>query len=231
MQIYEKINNMKKWKQARIEMVEAEMAEYDENISEYARNVAKFSKFNGEDIKEILAKLMWTYEGEEYVPMQVSYTFSRYFEINGGYFQQYTNKPLIVVAEKQACESYDDNSNDLMPLIIDGKAIVLADIYYEGSSIFFYSSCGQGITFHGDIRVPYVRTFIDMVINYRIKNNLENIDRWMLEELLADFLIENKKAIAEYKISKRSSLEKPASTEEQQKKLTKATTTNNTLDA
>lgn len=222
MQIYDRIIKMKEAKQASIATFEAEMAAYDGRIEAYAKNASKFSKFDEGSIKRVLAKLMSTYEEEEYVPMQVTYNFTRYFEIHGGYIQQYINKPLIVVAKSNASESYDDDSdNSLISLLMGGKAIILADIYYEGCSIYFYSSCGQDLDFHGDIRVSYVRDFIDMVIEYRMNNGLENIDEVTLEALLADFLKKNGETLDEYKNNKTSGTGQRVSLGESQKKLAK----------
>lgn len=198
MQIYNKLIEMKKQRALQEQEYKNELAKMDEEIVAYTRQVGKYSKFK-EEIKEVLTKLMTTYEGEEYIYLPVSHTFIA--EIRDGQFRQVTNRPLIIVAADQAKESYNE---DLVPLLMDGKAIILQGTYYEGSPIYFYIDYDQTISFNGDIRVPYVRNFIDMVIDYRIENNLENIDRATLEALLTKFLVENEQAIKEYKEKKQA---------------------------
>ncbi len=223
MQIYDRIRKMKEAKQASIETFDAEMRAYDERIRNYAQKAVFFSKFNDESIKKVLTRLMSTYEGEPYVSMKVTYNFTRYFDIHGGYFQNYTNKPLIIVAKSQARESYDDDTpNSLVSLLMNGCAIILADVYYPGSVIQFYTSAEQDVNHLGDIRVPYVREFIDMVINYRIENNLEHIDEAILENLLADFIKKHEQEIAEHKKNKGASIAQSELTEEDLANLSKS---------
>ena len=185
---------------------------YQELFSEYYHNLdninseiynhckiyEKYSKFNLEDISNILASLMSIYERENFLVKYLSY------QVDGALF----NDILLIIKQKK----YDSISSNLQiqeryinSLIKNRFAIRIIDGFSKSkfpTEISFYEADSMGrinqkVNFRN---FAYVQNFIEYVINYRIENGLDEISFDILEMLKNNFIYCNLEEIKDYHI-------------------------------
>lgn len=183
---------------------------YQELFSEYYHNLdninseiynhckiyEKYSKFNLEDISNILASLMSIYERENFLVKYLSY------QVDGALF----NDILLIIKQKK----YDSISSNLQiqeryinSLIKNRFAIKIISGFSQSKfpiEISFYEADSMGrinqkVNFRN---YAYVQHFIEYVINYRIENGLEEISFDTLEMLKNNFIYCNLEQIKDY---------------------------------
>ncbi len=183
---------------------------YQELFSEYYHNLdninseiynhckiyEKYSKFNLEDISNILASLMSIYERENFLVKYLSY------QVDGALF----NDILLIIKQKK----YDSISSNLQiqeryinSLIKNRFAIKIISGFSQSKfpiKISFYEADSMGrinqkVNFRN---YAYVQHFIEYVINYRIENGLEEISFDTLEMLKNNFIYCNLEQIKDY---------------------------------
>ena len=185
---------------------------YQELFSEYYHNLdninseiynhckiyEKYSKFNLEDISNILVSLMSIYERENFLVKYLSY------QVDGALF----NDVLLIIKQKK----YDSISSNLQiqeryinSLIKNRFAIRIIDGFSKSkfpTEIAFYEADSMGrinqkVNFRN---FAYVQNFIEYVINYRIENGLDEISFDILEMLKNNFIYCNLEEIKDYHI-------------------------------
>lgn len=167
-------------------------------IYNHCKIYEKYSKFNLEDISNILASLMSIYERENFLVRYLSY------QVVGALF----NDVLLIIKQKkydsilsnaQIQERYINSliKNRFAIKIIDGfsKSKFPTEIsFYEADSM---GRINQKVNFRN---FAYVQNFIEYVINYRIENGLDEISFDTLEMLKNDFIYCNLEKIKDYHI-------------------------------
>ena len=155
-------------------------------IYNHCKIYEKYSKFNLEDISNILASLMSIYERENFLVRYLSY------QVDGALF----NDVLLIIKQKK----YDSISSNLQiqeryinSLIKNRFAIRIIDGFSKSkfpTEISFYEADSMGrinqkVNFRN---FAYVQNFIEYVINYRIENGLDEISFDILEMLKNNFI-------------------------------------------
>ena len=167
-------------------------------IYNHCKIYEKYSKFNLEDISNILASLMSIYERENFLVRYLSY------QVDGALF----NDVLLIIKQKK----YDSISSNLQiqeryinSLIKNRFAIRIIDGFSKSkfpTEISFYEADSMGrinqkVNFRN---FAYVQNFIEYVINYRIENGLDEISFDILEMLKNNFIYCNLEEIKDYHI-------------------------------
>lgn len=167
-------------------------------IYNHCKIYEKYSKFNLEDISNILASLMSIYERENFLVRYLSY------QVDGALF----NDVLLIIKQKK----YDSISSNLQiqeryinSLIKNRFAIKIIDGFSKSkfpTEISFYEADSMGrinqkVNFRN---FAYVQNFIEYVINYRIENGLDEISFDILEMLKNNFIYCNLEEIKDYHI-------------------------------
>ena len=167
-------------------------------IYNHCKIYEKYSKFNLEDISNILASLMSIYERENFLVRYLSY------QVDGALF----NDVLLIIKQKK----YDSISSNLQiqeryinSLIKNRFAIRIIDGFSKSkfpTEISFYEADSMGrinqkVNFRN---FAYVQNFIEYVINYRIENGLDEISFDILEMLKNNFIYCNLEEIKDYNI-------------------------------
>ena len=167
-------------------------------IYNHCKIYEKYSKFNLEDISNILASLMSIYERENFLVRYLSY------QVDGALF----NDVLLIIKQKK----YDSISSNLQiqeryinSLIKNRFAIRIIDGFSKSkfpTEISFYEADSMGrinqkVNFRN---FAYVQIFIEYVINYRIENGLDEISFDILEMLKNNFIYCNLEEIKDYHI-------------------------------
>jgi len=175
----------------KIEKYNEEFKNSVSNIHKYCRLIEKYSTFNRRDISYILADLVSVFEGKKYIVSQMSYHPEK-----GSPAQV---QDVLVIIEKSNYEKIKDKNyleeRYLYHLIKNYKIIVLDakfSLCMPETIKFFKFETGtinQNISLRG---YDYLKEYINMVINYRLENNIEEITEEELENLKNQFILSNK---------------------------------------
>ena len=174
----------------KIEKYKEEFTDSVSNIHEYCRLIDKYSAFNRRDISYILADLVSVFEGKKYIVSQMSYHPEK-----GSPAQV---QDVLVIIEKSNFEKIKDKNyleeRYLYHLIKNYKIIVLdAKFSLCMPEILKFYKFETG-TINQNIRLrgyEYLKEFIDMVINYRLEKNIDEITEDELENLKNQFILSN----------------------------------------
>lgn len=156
-----------------------------------------FSSFDNKIIGEILAQLVTLYEGEDY-----SY-------LRGIYPTKIKKHDYLVVGieKKIRAITKDEGENKgklegLYALVQNGEDIILCDDEHRLSKNIIFNkfvTINEENLMISDVRYgrfDYVKEFIEMVIDFRITNEMREINKIDLYKLLGEFLISRKDLIA-----------------------------------
>lgn len=158
----------------------------------YCNLIEKYSILNREDISIVLSELISTFEGKTYVPQSLLY------HVDGESPAAFWN--IFMIMSKDIIEKIKDprrvQARYINYLLKNGLAIKLCDEWSQSkwpNELSFYKTDGmcrvnQNISFKG---FPYVKCFIDSVINYQIENKIDEISFEELEKLKEQFILIN----------------------------------------
>lgn len=204
-------------------LLDKKLKECNEAIQEHYKLIEKYSIFDEQEISKIFQELITIFEGEDYIRQTNTVCSSQY-----SYRYNYAN---IIINKDEANDSLVYSKEDLNILAKQGKALIIKynSSKKENSSIKFYE-----LNKKGDLKqlfkfgkFKYLKDFIDLVISYRIDNDIENISEDELQLLMKEFISTHISEIEENYI-KRSQEERQQMEEiiednnqERQKRLTK----------
>lgn len=179
-----------------------EIGKAEKQIEDYCKKIEFFSTFDAKVIGEILEQLLTIFEGEEYYFEEAEYYTKR---IKHCVFDRIEidvdeSVRMIIKAEyKNSDSKYNSRFTNIIDLVYNGHAIVLQEEDNKPSSnISFNCLNDRNNGINSDVlygRFNYVKEFIDCVIDYRINNNIANMNKDDLHELLVQFLAERKDSI------------------------------------
>ena len=133
--------------------------------------IEAYSIYNKKDIAEILTKLMSSFEGTKY-----NYKF------------------LYDIDEKEKCVIIPINGNKYSTkLTLPDNNLNNSQSYKKNSNDSFLLP-PSGYSKDKTIKIKYVQEFIDFVFNYRNENNITEIEKQTLNELLDEYLNDTKLA-------------------------------------
>lgn len=183
MQIIEKYSELSKSKYK-------ELGEHNDRIDSYCQMLAEYSFFSTRDIGNIIASLIRTFEGINYIYQDTYYDKKEFRRLAFDTEETEIRSRLrIIVAEEDKSNSYSDDSVD--SLVKRGKAIILSTTETMDNQIPFYEantnnhSLDQCIKFG---KFAYVKEFIDELISYKIEKKSKYISFEELECLEIDFI-------------------------------------------
>ena len=190
--IVEKYNNLK-------DPIKDKIKESEKKVKEYINQLQLFSTFDSKTIGNILQELISLFELEEYCYQETTFKTIKHYDpfFNREAEEIDTNIKMIVKkdSQKNKYECY----NDLDYLVNNDQAIILNKKENKVTpKITFYSSNKINTNIEDNVqygKFNYVKIFMDMVINFRANNNLNEINERELKTLLSDFLIKNKDLI------------------------------------
>lgn len=160
---------------------------YNKEIDQYCELVETYSHFDEEIISEILNKLINVYEGKTYSYQEAYYCQTKRNDIK---------RIKLIVEENVKSNFYSDVKVDNLDLILNNREalILLGDANKSSSKIEFYKANKDKHTLETCINLekfPYVKSFIDSVISYKIKKGLTDISLEELETLKGNFVMEH----------------------------------------
>lgn len=170
-----------------------ELEEHNCRIDAYCQKLETYSRFQGREIGKIIASLVRTFEGTNYV-YQGAYYYTT--QVNSLAFDEESinvrKHPRIVVSLEYRADSYSEDRNSLDSIVKNGKAIILVDDAETlENGILFYCANTENHSLEQRVnfgRFSYVKEFIDGVISYRLEHDLKTISYDELEKLEVDFI-------------------------------------------
>lgn len=155
-----------------------------EKIEEQCKLIEEYSKFYSREIITILDDIIRIYEGERYSFQNT------YYHIDPKRSILIEKIAIFVKKDKEKVNGY--SYQYFKSLLKHGNVLVLAydNDFFTNKEIKFYVDDGkhnikQTIRYG---KFQYIKDFIDYVINYRIKNNIEDISFETLNELKLNFI-------------------------------------------
>lgn len=162
-----------------------------------------YSTFDSKLIGNIIEKLVSLVEGKEYVYQEAIHeTYELESTILGGQVDKVEKKTLMIVEGSQKRRYYNDyheQDNEVNRLVQNGQAFILSEHKLWFSSwITFYTTYKGKLKCLIDFgKFSYVQDFIDLVVEYRFKNNLSKVSEKDLLSLMSGFVLNNKVFIEE----------------------------------
>ena len=162
-----------------------------------------YSTFDAEMIGNIISQLMSINEEKKFSYQTANHkTYVYESTILGMGVFNVTKKLNMIVNENEKQVNYSDlnkNDNTVQKLVNDGDALVLSNNKYSyDKKIKFYTfNDGALINLVDFSKFPYIKEFIDIVIQYRYENKLENISEKELLNMMKQFILNKNKTIDE----------------------------------
>lgn len=164
-------------------------------IEDFCMKIQLFSEFDSDIIGKILEQLVTTFEGEEYCYQETIYNTTKVIQCTFDKVEQKICEKVRVIVKldyKETKYDYRFVNDNIDKLITNGKLILL-DKNEErlGKNITFNYMNNRRNNIKSDVkygRFEYVKEFMDIVIDYRINNNIIDITKEDLQRLLKKFL-------------------------------------------
>jgi hypothetical protein len=174
-----------------IEFIEKHLKDLEELIIEC-------SSFDSDLLGEILQYLVSAFEKESYICQKAIHNTT---EVHHGWddrcLEKVKNEVIIIVKESKKEEEYSDyNTNIISRLIKNGDAILLSEKQQSSTKITLYKTINIS-TFLGIIvknydcgRFDYIEKFINIIMQYKIKNKLKEISKKDLLDFAKGFFLQ-----------------------------------------
>ena len=178
-----------------INILDSKQADLDKIIEKYNNILEVYSTFDIDSIGKAIAFIVSSIEEKDYIFQRAIHdTFLWHSYVNDGGYERNNNKICIVIEKALKRDIYSDKNlmnNCIKKLIKEEKAILLDEssyTRYDNYKVTFYNSI-TSINKNIDLSsFPYIKDFIDYVVQYRFDNNLINIDFQELNYLSYDFI-------------------------------------------
>lgn len=187
--------------QEKINLAENSTKSLESELGHYTKLLESYSTFEAEMIGEIIEKLVTLIEGEDYSYQKAIHeTYDRIPTVYGGECFKAIKRILMIAKGTQNQKSYFDNNeqeDEVYKLVKNGHGFVLAkNPNAYNKTIAFYVSTGKGVKCLIDFnKFSYVKDFIDLVIQYRFENHLDEISEKELLSLMSGFILSSKEII------------------------------------
>ena len=199
------ILNLENQYQYKIKSLDSKQSDINETIKKYNQILQTYSTFDIDSIGEIIAFIISSVENEEYIfqrAFHATYLWHNYVGYDGEY-EKNNNKICIIIKKDLRQDCYLDKNlmSNCIKKIMKQERVILLDessSRYDNYKVTFYNSI---INTNNNIDLssfPYIKDFIDYVIQYRYENNLIKIDFRQLNYLAISFIedrIEKKKQL------------------------------------
>lgn len=218
-EIAESARKIKLSYQEKIDLSKKNCTALKQELENHRNLLEKYSTFDSELIGSVIEKLITLFEGEEYSCQEANHeTYEYKSTVFGSESFKVNKKILMIVKGSQKQEYYHDyneQDNEINRLMSNEQAFILAESKYNYSKNITFYTVYEGklkslIDFN---KFSYVKDFIDLVVEYRFKNNLDKVSEKELLSLMSELVL-NKKEIIEDNYKKRA-LEKQEQLEQQ----------------
>ena len=178
--------------QERINISKNNCTTLKQELENHRKLLEKYSTFDSKLIGSIIEKLVTLFEGEEYFCQEANYeTYECESTVFGSETFEVNKKILMIV--KVSCYDY----NEVNRLVRNGQAFILEENEYDYSkNITFYTAYEGKLKCLIDFnKFSYVKDFIDLVVKYRFKNNLDKVSEKELLSLMSEFILSKEEII------------------------------------
>ncbi|MBQ7141291.1 MAG: hypothetical protein IJO32_07310 [Bacilli bacterium] len=151
----------------------------NKRIDMFCKEIENYSAFKIDDLGKILAELITIFEGEKYSYQKTHVMYKD---------DTFDSLDLIVLNN---LKKYNYKSRYYYSLTKNGNAIDLQDSNIYINYVLFYEAdtylhrIKQNTRFG---KLPYVKEFIDLLISYKIENEIEDLSKEQLQEFLNEFV-------------------------------------------
>lgn len=203
-EIEEAKNKIKLSYQNKITLLKDNNSNLKKEMENTKKLLEKYSTFNSGMIGNVLAKLVSLVEGEDYSYNEAIHnTYKFECTVFGMDSSKVQNKLLMIVKDnykKNYYDDYDENSNEIFKLVKAGNSFVLLENedYFDKKmkSITFYTFKDGILKFLIELnKFSYIKEYIDLVLEYRFKNMIDNISEKELLGLMSKFILSKKEMI------------------------------------
>lgn len=188
--------------QDKIHLPENETLGLLNELEHHMKLLRSYSTFEAEMIGNVIEKLVSVIEGEDYSYQKAIHnTYKFETTVYGSDRFRANMKILMIVKDNRNQGAYfdsDEQTDEVRNLVENGCAFVLdrSTNGYYNKTISFYDSTEQGLKCLIDFnKFSYVQDFIDLVIQYRFENHLDEISEKELLRLMSKFILNNKEKI------------------------------------
>ncbi len=206
-ELFEREKEEIKWReQARIKKIKDNASEKinacDTNINyikrlkkHHAKKISSASCFNVDDIGYVLAELISKVEKQSYSYYIANYNgVCIYCEEGYGYdVATFNNKVYLINKTDEINYEYNEKYlSEVGPTILKNNPdiIVLSNVYLDDKKIRFYDGFIEKSKLVNVKKYDYIYDFINYLISYKIENNLDELKKEELFNLLDSFLNE-----------------------------------------
>lgn len=164
--------------------------------------IKSYSTFDSEMIGNIIAQLVSIFEGEVYSFQKATHETYKYESTPYGSESFRTTKKMLMIVQGNNKYSsyydYNENNNVILRLIAAGQGFVLSESEFDyDKKITFFKSTTENFLVMNCHKFPYVKDFINLVIQYRYENHLENITKNELLNIFNQFILSKQEIIEE----------------------------------
>lgn len=187
------------------------MQKHDNNnntLSDLFLKIHDASRFNIDDIGLVLEQLISQIENESYSYYKAKYTrICKFYEEGYGYDSNafLYDAYLINKTEKLKKEYKEEYISEMGPMLFkkDDNLIVLSISSLPDENVCFYDKYANKNKKIEVKNYDYIYDFIDYVIEYKIENEMQCLDKNQLLELLENYLKNNIYGVSKSKKQKR----------------------------
>lgn len=177
-----------------------ELRKNNDRMDSYCQMLADYSSFDARDIGVVLASLIKTFEGINYVYQDTYYDKKETKQLVFDKEETDIRTRLrIIVIEEYKSKFYSEDEID--SLIKTGKAIILSSTKTFGGQILFYRADVENHSLEQCVKwekFSYIKDFIDGLISHKLEKKTKHISRDELEKAKIDFIAKNVKHIEDH---------------------------------
>lgn len=187
--------------QERISLSKKKCSTLRNDLENYKKLLETYSTFNAEMIGNVIEKLVSLVEGEGYSYQEATHETYGYESTVFGSESFRTNKKILMIVKgnhkHEHYYDYDEKENKIYELVKSGQAFVLAEneFVYDKHITFYNANEGLVKSLIDFNRFSYVKTFINLVVQYRFERHLDEISEKELLSIMNEFILSEKEMI------------------------------------
>ena len=181
--------------QEKINLSKENRSTLQKDLENYKKLLETYSTFNAEMIGNVIEKLVSLVEGEEYCYQEAKHETYEYKSTVFGKESFKINKNLLMIVKgnhKQGyyCD-YDEQNNEIHKLVKSSQAFVLTEskFGYKKQVTFYTANEGSMQSLIDFNKFGYVKTFINLVVQYRFEKHLDKISEKELLSIMNEFIL------------------------------------------
>lgn len=173
-----------------------------EEIDETTKKIVALSTFNIRTLGSVLAELISIIEAEDYTYQEAAHDTYTFETTAFGSESFKAQTKVQMVAKKTSTSSYyhdlSNHDNEVERLQREGKIVVLSEQSGMKKELSFYLLKGGNLKAQINLsKFPYVKEFIDYVIEYKYQNKKDDLNQEELMMLMRRFALTKRELIEE----------------------------------